>query len=588
MVTVDDFTVAWICQLQLELVAAISLLDERYEDLPTHSIDPNAFTVLGRIAQHRVVIACPPAGGYGEVSAAAVVSNLLLTFRNINLALLVGLGGGAPSGTHDIRLGDIVVGQPGRDHGGVIQYDFGKQISSGQYHIAGSLVKPPRILLSALAQVQARHMISQATYVDYLSALSTDDNELEYPGDPFDNLYRNDYVHPPGHGDCSNCDPKALVARSPRASTAPRVHYGLIACGNAVLKNGKIRDKLSQESGILCFYMETEGLMDKFPSLVIRGIADYSDSHPNKVWHRYAAATAAAYAKELLHCVHPDGDSLGMDEGAGADADNVTTSSATLISDSDSELINKAAGKVADAFLSDKRLNALCTACIPRMTASRFQNSIIKILSNFGARMKKSAGTPLGQSVAFITRHRKELISWIIRERLYPSGSETGGGRLGKLSKEETARLKQLIETRFPSPQHRESHRAHPSNVESEQKGEERDPETDITDMPAPLTEADLENITQTVCTGEPYWEAYKELKLAAFPAASQELARELRNRILDNGSLHVVNCMIQWEILEFMESEKVTETNLDSCLTLTGTFDRALVCRLGDYMNQQ
>ncbi|KAF5528920.1 ankyrin 3, partial [Fusarium mexicanum] len=46
--------------------------------------------------------------------------------------------------------------------------------------------------------------------------------------------------------------------------------------------------------------MEAAGLMDILPCLPIRGICDYSDSHKNKEWHRYAAATAAAYAKELL------------------------------------------------------------------------------------------------------------------------------------------------------------------------------------------------------------------------------------------------------------------------------------------------
>jgi hypothetical protein len=42
------------------------------------------------------------------------------------------------------------------------------------------------------------------------------------------------------------------------------------------------------------------GLVDAFPCLVIRGICDYADSHKNKIWQPYAAATAAAYAKELL------------------------------------------------------------------------------------------------------------------------------------------------------------------------------------------------------------------------------------------------------------------------------------------------
>ena len=51
--------------------------------------------------------------------------------------------------------------------------------------------------------------------------------------------------------------------------------------------------------------MEAAGLMDNFPCLVIRGICDYSDSHKNKQWQSYAAATAAGYAKVLLSAV-PD------------------------------------------------------------------------------------------------------------------------------------------------------------------------------------------------------------------------------------------------------------------------------------------
>lgn len=56
---------------------------------------------------------------------------------------------------------------------------------------------------------------------------------------------------------------------------------------------------------VLCFEMEAGGLMNSFPCLVIRGICDYSDSHKNDVWHKYAALAAAAYTRELLHIVKP-------------------------------------------------------------------------------------------------------------------------------------------------------------------------------------------------------------------------------------------------------------------------------------------
>ncbi|OQD72693.1 hypothetical protein PENANT_c227G08858 [Penicillium antarcticum] len=49
--------------------------------------------------------------------------------------------------------------------------------------------------------------------------------------------------------------------------------------------------------------MEAAGLMNDFPCIVIRGICDYADSGKEATWQEYAAAVAAAYAKELLGCV---------------------------------------------------------------------------------------------------------------------------------------------------------------------------------------------------------------------------------------------------------------------------------------------
>jgi tetratricopeptide (TPR) repeat protein len=69
------------------------------------------------------------------------------------------------------------------------------------------------------------------------------------------------------------------------------------------MKNARIRDEIAQELGILCFEMEAAGLMDQLPCLVIRGICDYCDSHKHKQWQGYAALTAAAYARALLHVV---------------------------------------------------------------------------------------------------------------------------------------------------------------------------------------------------------------------------------------------------------------------------------------------
>jgi nucleoside phosphorylase len=73
-----------------------------------------------------------------------------------------------------------------------------------------------------------------------------------------------------------------MVAREDRANNAPMIHYGTIASGNQVMRDGVDRDKISSVFGVLCFEMEAAGLMNNFPCLVIRGICDYTDSHKNK------------------------------------------------------------------------------------------------------------------------------------------------------------------------------------------------------------------------------------------------------------------------------------------------------------------
>jgi nucleoside phosphorylase len=124
--------------------------------------------------------------------------------------------------------------------------------------------------------------------------------DFNYRNPEDDQLFQADYDHMDSEKDCKSCNEELLIQRKPRTSNVPVIHYGLIGSANQVMRHGVTREKLRQERGIICFEMEAAGLMDNFPCLVIRGICDYSDTHKNKNWQPYAAATAAAYAKELL------------------------------------------------------------------------------------------------------------------------------------------------------------------------------------------------------------------------------------------------------------------------------------------------
>jgi nucleoside phosphorylase len=66
----------------------------------------------------------------GTNAAAAATERMRVAFPSLKHALLVGIADGFPGDKVDIRLGDIVVGQPDQ-YGGVVQYDFGKTLPGG-------------------------------------------------------------------------------------------------------------------------------------------------------------------------------------------------------------------------------------------------------------------------------------------------------------------------------------------------------------------------------------------------------------------------------------------------------------------------
>ena len=89
------------------------------------------------------------------------------------------------------------------------------------------------------------------------------------------------------------------MPRTSREDSTPEIHYGNIASGNQVMKHGATRDRIAKDENVICFEMEAAGLVNDFPCLVIRGICDYADSHKNKRWQPIAAATAAAFGRDI-------------------------------------------------------------------------------------------------------------------------------------------------------------------------------------------------------------------------------------------------------------------------------------------------
>jgi nucleoside phosphorylase len=81
----------------------------------------------------------------------------------------------------------------------------------------------------------------------------------------------------------------------------PQIHFGTLASADTVMKSSEHRDQLADTEKVIGFEMEGSGIWNNLPCIIIKGVCDYADSHKNKVWQDYAAATAASSTKAFLN-----------------------------------------------------------------------------------------------------------------------------------------------------------------------------------------------------------------------------------------------------------------------------------------------
>jgi nucleoside phosphorylase len=312
----SEYTVAWICALRAELLAARLMLNEEHNP-PAYNTnyDENTY-VFGSIEGHEVVLASLPKGETGNTNAGRLTGAMFHTFPNIKIALLVGIGGGvprphlSPEPLQNIHLGDVVVGWPGDGKPAVVNWDRGRMKTDGVFEMVGTMDKPAWRVRQALDIVASNHDMEKTKFKDHLRRLKGRP-QFAHPGLENDRLFKAHYNHVGDRNDnCVSCDATELVDQTPRAEEHKDIfvyHSGRIATGNAVIQSGVDRDKTSKQcDGVLCFEMEAAGVAINGPVLVIRGISDYADSHKNDVWKLYAAGNAAVFARELLCTIAPN------------------------------------------------------------------------------------------------------------------------------------------------------------------------------------------------------------------------------------------------------------------------------------------
>jgi nucleoside phosphorylase len=318
------FEIALICALPLEADCVQEVFDKFWEDegkkYGKAAGDANVYTP-GVVGDHNVVLAYMP--GMGVASAAAVAGSMRVSFPNIKLALVVGICGGMPYDTDgkEILLGDVIISQA------LIPYDFGRLYPEGFKRKTGvqeTLGRPSPEIRAIQAKLGTNRYMQrmQKDIGTFLEEIEKKLPKTKPPARENDILYHSSYVHQHhasaacecGEGDqiceaalkvaCEDlgCENVMRVARNRLIDTTaqPVVHFGITGSGNTVMKSGQHRDQVAKADGIIAFEMEGAGVWDSFPSIVIKGVCDYADSHKRKGWQQYAAATAAACMKAFL------------------------------------------------------------------------------------------------------------------------------------------------------------------------------------------------------------------------------------------------------------------------------------------------
>ncbi len=310
---VEDYTVGWIVALNCELIAAVTMLDHRHDPLPQQDrYDDNVYK-YGDINGHNVVIVSLPLAEPGKVSAQRTIQHLRRNFPNIHIHFFVGIGGGIPRGLsargsqEDLRLGDVVVSLPETPGvPAIVEYDRGRQYGH-EYELSSLLDKPDRRAVQSLTHIKLARVLEPSKHHEHLRR-ATKITGFGDPGLDQDILFPPDYKHQEqkDHPCANKCDRSKKMPRKTRTCRTPVIHQGTILSGDTIMKDASKRDALSEKHhDAICIETEAAGIMDDLHPLIIRGIADYADDHKSALWQGYAAATAAALAREILYEIQP-------------------------------------------------------------------------------------------------------------------------------------------------------------------------------------------------------------------------------------------------------------------------------------------
>jgi nucleoside phosphorylase len=433
----DSYTVALICALPVEMAATVAVLDEMHEEVQPkrdHQID----YVLGRIGVQNVVISCPIGLAYLEEPGTILASKIRSQFPSIRSALMVGVGGSVPKTEPDVGLGDVVV-----------------NTLPGDFQVARRL-PDPQVIQDAIFRVNAKHLLGDRTFQGYLSLINRKSPILAprfaRPSQD-DCLYITDYNHCDGAFAIHDGQKFETVSgHGPLNANAPLIRYVSAPSLTQVIDDSRLFRSSSSGKGEL-------DLKDSLPSVLIQGIADYSDSHKNRAWQEYAAATAAAYAKELLLTMNGPATRTGLLDDAYESASNHSDtesifSEASIPSSQSSsvELAFIAVTQLAGLLLNDHVLKPLYSRAISTVGLAGFQNELVRFIRNYGRDLHKDASNFEQRQAAGFIHHSATRIAVYMRRALVHDTAELVLEQ--ELDMRHAARIDDWLRSQQESPGH--------------------------------------------------------------------------------------------------------------------------------------
>ncbi|KAF5598606.1 pfs domain-containing protein [Fusarium pseudocircinatum] len=331
-----DFRAAIICALPLEFDAIRSLFDfnwlEKHHHYGKLKGDTNHY-INGRIGDLDVIVLL--LSSMGKVSAATAAASLKCSYTELEVVFLAGICGGIPEvrspngGKQEVLLGDVIVSS------NMVQYDVGRRyqddfVAKQPMHTGRKLIN--NFIVHLKTDVFLTDLMRRSAEV--LQQIQQSNPKCQYLGSANDRLYEPTYQHQIDTSvlctcftspslickrcrgvscDEAGCDEKFLIPRyrlkekmlleaqgSICEAQKPLIFLGRFGSGDTVLKSSLDRDGLAERLGIEAFEMESAGLWEDLPCIVVKGVCDYADSHKNKRWQDFAAATSASVVKALL------------------------------------------------------------------------------------------------------------------------------------------------------------------------------------------------------------------------------------------------------------------------------------------------